>query len=196
MSDDNKKSEGSSTAKDEGQKADVSEVQKRYEELLESNKRLLEESKSHKTKASEYKSRLEAKEKEEIEKSGDLAKLLEHERKEKEKIADEAKKLKSTTLDQKVREFVSKHGKDVHDIDDLLNQPKHRGILLAGIDKENLTVDENAVKNYVNAVLSEKPWLKKHLAQEGVDATKPGGSGAQKNLSSLSDKELDAIIGL
>lgn len=196
MSDDNKKDEGSSTTKDEGQKVDVNEVLKRLEELQGSYERAVKESKSYKEKLNEEKSRAAKAEEEKIKASGDLAQQLEYERKQREEVERKAKTIASQTLQQKLREAAKRFAPDAHDIEDLLNQPKHKAILQAGIDAENLTVDENAVKNYVNAVLSEKPWLKKNLEQASVDSKKPNANGSQKNLKSLSDSELDSIIGL
>jgi hypothetical protein len=172
MSDQNKSGEGQKTD-GEGQKVDVTEIQKRLEQLESSYSRVLNESKEHKTKAQEYKAKLEEIEKKGIETSGDVQKQLEYERKEREKIEKEAKALKNKTLDYTIRNTVSKFAKDVHSIDDLLNQPDFTHILRAGIDKENLTVDENAAKEFVNKVTEAKPYLKKHTEQAQVDSSKP-----------------------
>lgn len=197
MSEESQQSEGAANSKNEGsQSVDVNEVLERIKQLEQTNKRLLDESKSHKQKLSEQKAERERLEEESIKNSGDLAKMLEHEKKLREEAAKEAARLKGLTLDQRIRESVSRHAKDVHDIDDLLNQPKHRSILLAGIDKENLSVDEEAVKNFVNRVLEDKPWLKKHMEQPGVDTKKPNGSGAKsvQDYSKMSSSEILADI--
>jgi archaellum component FlaC len=195
MSEETKPSEGQATTTGEGQSVDVNEVMKRLEQLEGSYKRVLEESKSYKSKANEYKSKLEKIEEESVKSSGDLAKQLEYERKLREQKENENKSLKNKTLDSKIRETVLKYAKDVHDVDDLLNQPKHRAILLGGIDQENLTVDENAAKNYVNTVLNEKPWLKKHMEQPSVDTSKASPISTKGEVQLKKGEEIGAVAG-
>lgn len=174
MSTENKSGEGQKP-NDEGQKVDVNEIQKRLEQLESSYSRVLEESKSHKAKAQEYKAKLDETEKKSVEASGDIAKQLEYERKQREEAEGKIKSLSNKTLDQNIRSTVGKFARDVHDLDDLLNQPQFSHILKSGIDKEKLSVDENAAKDFVNKVLEAKPWLKKNMHQPGVDSTKPKG---------------------
>lgn len=193
MSEDTKSNEGSANQSDEGQKVDVNEVQKRLAELEASNKRLLEESKTWKTKASEHKSKLDKIEEESVKASGDLAKQLEHERKKAESIVNENKKLKNATLDAKVRSLVSKYAGEVHDLDDVLNQPAYRGILLEGINQDELTVNEDHVKNYVNKVFEAKPWLKKNTSQPAVDTTRAASATHQKDVSFKKGEEASVL---
>lgn len=179
----------------EGQTVDVSEVMKRLEQLEGSYRRVVEESKSHKSKAQEYKSKLEEMERKGIDASGDVTKQLEFERKAREEREKENKKLKTSILSQRVREKVGKYAKDVHDLDDFLNQPSFAHILKAGIDEDRLEVDDNAAKDYANKVLEAKPWLKKNIQQAGVDTTRPNTNNlGPKSLKSLSDAELDKLI--
>jgi archaellum component FlaC len=193
MSEENKSGEGSK-ASGEGQKVDVNEVMKRLEQLESSYNRVLEESKGHKSKAQEYKSKLEEIEKKGVEASGDLAKQLEYERKTKEKIESENKKLKTETLNERIRATVGKYAKEVHSIDDLLNQPGYKKILTDGIDPENLTVNEDAAKNFVNAVLNDKPWLKKNVSQAGVDTTKPSAGVKGADVGEVKKGEHKALL--
>lgn len=171
----------------EGPKVDVGEVMKRLEQLQSSYDRVLEESKSNKSKAQEYRSKLEEAEKKKIDESGDVTKQLEYERKARTDKESEVKELKNSILSQKVRETVGKYAKDVHDLDDFLNQPNFSHILKSGIDKEKLSVDENAAKDYVNKVLEAKPWLKKHTQSAGVDSTRPNSTGTIKSLTDLGE---------
>jgi len=71
MSDENKSGEGQK-ADGEGQKVDVNAVLERLKTLENSYNRVLEESKSHKSKATEYRSKLEEIEKKGVEASGDV----------------------------------------------------------------------------------------------------------------------------
>ena len=194
MSDENKPDEGQKP-KDERPAVDVNEVLKRIEHLESTNKRLLDESKSWKSQATELKSKFDEAEKSKVEKSGDEKAQLEYERKQREKVEGENKKLKSKTLEDRIRSTVAKFAKDVHSLDDVLNQSQFKEILRSGIDPENLTIDEDAAKDYVNKVLEAKPWLKKNVSQPGVDTTKPSGKKSVGNeLSKLSSKEIADLI--
>lgn len=194
MSDENKQGEGPKTD-GERQTVNVDEVLKRIEQLESTNKRLLDESKSWKNQATELKSKFEEAEKSKVEKSGDQNAQLEYERKQREKIENENKKLKSKTLEDRIRSTVAKYAKDVHSLDDVLNQSQFKEILKNGIDPENLTIDDDAAKDFVNKVLEAKPWLRKNVSQPGVDTTKPSGKkAAGTDLSKLSSKEIADLI--
>jgi len=184
MSDENKGNEGSK-ATGEHQAVDVNEVLKRVEQLESTNKRLLDESKNWKNQATDFKSKLEETEKTKIAQSGDEKAQLEYEKKQREKVENENKKLKSKTLDQAIRSKVSGIAKNVHSLDDFMNQPQFTHFLKAGIDPDALTIDDDAVKNYVNAVSEAKPFLLKNTQQAGVDTSRP----KPDDLPSLKDLE-------
>jgi predicted nuclease with TOPRIM domain len=194
MSEENKVNEGSK-ADGEHQKADVNEVMKRIEQLESTNKRLLDESKSWKNQATDFKSKLDENEKNKVAQSGDDKQLLEYEKKQREKIEGENKKLKAKTLDQAIKNVVGKYAKDAHNIDDVLNQPQFGHILKAGIDAENLTVDETAAKDFVNAVFEAKPYMRKNSQQAGVDSSRPKTSAITgANLDNVKKGEHKEII--
>lgn len=195
MSDETKAENGQKPDGDQ-KTVDVSEVMKRIEQLESANKKLLDESKNLKLQASDYKSKLDEAEKIKAEKSGDEKSLLEYEKKKREQIENENKKLKSKTLESQIRATVGKYAKDAHSLDDLLNQAQFKEILKAGIDPENLTVDEDAAKDYVNKVFEAKPWMRKNSSQPGVDATKPNGKKISNTIDykKLSSKEIADLI--
>lgn len=195
MSDETKADNGQKSDGDQ-KTVDVSEVMKRIEQLESANKKLLDESKNLKIQASDYKSKLDEAEKTRAEKSGDEKSLLEYEKKKREQIESENKKLKSKTLESQIRATVGKYAKDAHSLDDLLNQAQFKEILKAGIDPENLTVDEDAAKDYVNKVFEAKPWMRKNSSQAGVDATKPNGKKISNAIDykKLSSKEIADLI--
>lgn len=174
---------------DEGQPK-LEDVLKRLKELEGSNERLVNESKDWKTKYQSAAKEKEEAERKKAEESGDLAKQLEIERKEREKKDNENKVLRAKTLKQNIRNIVSKFAGEVHDIDDFLNQPSFAKILEDGIDAENLTVTEDAAKNYANKVFEAKPWMKKNISQENVDQTKPNGKEAEKSVNSMEYDDL------
>lgn len=191
MSNENNSGEGSDKKGGEGGLS-LEEVTKRLKELESSNDRLVKESKDWKAKYQTVAQEKEETERKKAEESGDLAKQLEIERKEKEKLANDNKSIRGKTLKANIRSEVSKLAKDVHDLDDFLNQPQFAKLLEEGIDTENLTVSRDAAKNYVNAVLAAKPYMKKIVEQAHVDANKPNGKGANngKDYSKMTSKQI------
>ncbi|MEB3120572.1 MAG: hypothetical protein VKL41_05050, partial [Snowella sp.] len=92
---------------------------------------------------------------------------------------------------------VAKFSDQIVSVDDVLNQPKYADILNTGIDRENLTVNDDYVKQYVDAVLQEKPFLKKQVQQVGVVAKKPSSfdpSAGQKSVKDMKPDELKRFI--
>ena len=185
--------EGQSTGS-EGKPVNVEEVLKRFEQLESSYNRVLEESKSHKSKAQEYKSKLDEIEKKGIEQSGDVQKQIEYERRNREEKEKENKKLKASILQQRLKDRVAKYAKDVHDLDDFLNKPAFSHILKSGINEDTLEIDDNAVKDYSNKVLERYPYLKKNTDQAGVDTQKPNAKTAGKDYSKMTSKEIAEAI--
>lgn len=180
-----KTGEGSKT-EGEGQKVDVAEVMKRLEQLQGSYDRVLEESKSNKSKAQEYRSKFEEAEKKKLEDSGDIAKLLDMERKTREEKEKEVKSLKNSILHQKIRESVSRHAGDVHDLDILVNLPELAPFLKSAI-REDLTIDDSLVKDGVNKAKESKPFVFKHTQKAGVDSTRPNSNGTIKSANEIGD---------
>lgn len=177
MTTETKQGEGQATQGERQETVDVKEIQAQLARLESSNARLLSESQDYKKKSSEYKAQLDEAAKQAI--SGDTAKQLDYERKERERLEQDNKALKTNNLKREVRSAVMEFAKDVHDIDDLMNQPTFSHILANGVDQEKGTVDKNAAKDFVNKVLEAKPWLKKNVQQAGVDTSKPNTNSAK-----------------
>ena len=187
-----KQSEGNATQGERQETVDVKAIQEQLARLESSNQRLLSESQDYKRKSNEYKAQLDEAAKQAM--SGDTAKQLEYERKERERLEQDNKALKTNQLKREVRSAVMEFAKDVHDIDDLMNQPQFSHILAAGVDAEKGTVDKNVAKDFVNKVLEAKPWLKKNTQQAGVDTSKPNSNGIKKDLSDVKKGEHKDII--
>lgn len=168
----------------------------RIEKLEATNKRLLEESKGFKEKYKSVATEVEEKEKKIALEKGDLQKLLEMERNKVQQVSGEAQKLRESVLKSTIRQTVAKHAVDVHDHDDLLNQPSFSHILKEAIDPENLTVDEDKVKEYVTEVLKAKPYMKKNSQMPGVVTKKPGmaNGSSQKTVEQMTGKEIEDLI--
>jgi len=182
MSDDNKQGEGS---KPDGERStvDVSEVLKRIEQLESTNNRLLDQSKKWKDQAADFKSKFDEAERLKVESSGDAKAQVDYERKQREKVLEDYKKLREKTLDQSIRSAVTKYAKDAHNHDDIINRREFRDSVKTGIDPENMTVNEDVIKDAVNLVLEKYPYLNKNTQQVGVDSTKPN----YKSVSNKSD---------
>lgn len=167
------------------------------QKLIETNKRLLEESNRHKKRAQELEKQRETEEVERVNKSGDLQKQLEMKNKMLEKMQSDLKLTQQKTLESNIRAAVAKFSDQIVSVDDVLNQPKYADILNTGIDRENLTVNDDYVKQYVDAVLQEKPFLKKQVQQVGVVTKKPSSfdpSAGQKSVRDMKPDELKRFI--
>lgn len=164
------------------------------EKLKATNERLLEESKKYKEKYRQVEAEFEKINVETVSKEKDVNKILEAERKKAEKIVNENKKLRAETLNSRLRSSISKFADDVIDLDDLLNQPKFSDILKRGIDADELTVDDDVMKEYVETVLKAKPHLRKQPEATAMLTKKPGFSSASsKSLDQMTTKEMEEL---
>lgn len=162
--------------------------------LKATNERLLEESRKNKEKYQQVAAEFEKISEETVGKEKDINKILEAERKKAERIANENKKLKAETLNSRIRSSISKFADDVIDLDDLLNQPKFGDILKRGIDVEELSVDEDVMKEYVETVLKAKPHLRKQPEATAMLTKKPGFSvSSSKSLDQMTTKEMEEL---
>lgn len=162
--------------------------------LKATNERLLEESKKHKEKYQQVSAEFEKISEETVGKEKDINKILEAERKKAERIANENKKLKAETLNSRIRSAIAKFADDVIDLDDLLNQPKFGDILKKGIDVDELSVDEDVMKEYVETVLKAKPHLRKQPEATAMLTKKPGFSAtSSKSLDQMTTKEMEEL---
>jgi len=180
----------------EGQEVNES-AQVDVQKLIESNKRLLEESVRHKKRAQELEKQRELEELERVNKSGDLQKQLELKNKMLEKMTVDLKATQQKTLESNIKAEFAKYSDLFVSMDDVLNQPKYADILNAGIDRENLTVNGDYVKQYLDSLLNDKPFLKKQSQVVGVVSKKPSsfdpGAG-QKSVRDMKPDELKRFI--
>jgi hypothetical protein len=164
--------------------------------LEQTNQRLLKESQEHKLKAQKVLEEREQFEQDRLKKEGDLDGYAKRIAEENNKLKSELSGIRSKVLKANIKTKVSKFAGEVHDLDDLLNQSQFKDILQRGINQDDLDVDEAAAQEYVQAVLKNKPWLRKPVGGMGVNTTKPGMNsaasvtGGPKNLSEMSTKDL------
>jgi hypothetical protein len=169
-------------------------VEEQLKNLQATNARLLEESKKYKEKSRLSESELERLSEETNGKEKDVNKIIDAANKKNEKIANENKKLRSETLNSRIRSVISKYAEGVIDLDDLLNQPKYGDILKKGIDVDELTVDEDIAKSYVEAVLKDKPYLKKQSDATTLLTKRPSFQLEKgKTLASMTTKEIEEM---
>jgi hypothetical protein len=184
-------------APEQGQSPTAEDLAKQLEQLKQTNSRLLEESKKYKEKARSYESEVERATEESISKEKDLSKVLETERKKLEKLLNENKGMKQKTLQANIQNTVARFAGEVNDIEDLLNQPKYGEILKRGIDTDSLTLDEEVAKEYVEAVLKAKPYLRKQPEATTVMTKKPGydaSTGKIKSVDKMDQKEIEETL--
>lgn len=176
----------------EGEK--VTDFEAEVTRLKATNARLLEESRKNKEKYRTVESEFERINDEVAGKEKDINKVLSEKERKLEKISNENKRLKAETLNSRIRTSISKYSDDVVDLDDLLNQPKFAEILKRGIDVEDLTVDDDVMKEYVDTVLKAKPHLRKQSEATTVMTRKPGFSPSQnKSIDQMSVKEIEEM---
>jgi hypothetical protein len=159
-------------------------------EAADVNKRLLEESIRNKKRATELQAQLDQVERSQAEKAGNIQKMLELERKEREKLQAELISNKKATLESNLRFAVSKFSDQIVSVEDVLNQPKYKDILKLAVDEDTLTVNDDVVKQYIETVLNDKPFLKKQVANAGSFNKKPTTVVTTKSVSAMSKEEL------
>jgi hypothetical protein len=153
------------------------------------NKRILEESIRNKKKAQELQAKLDEVDKAQAEKAGNIQKLLELERKEKEKLQAELFNTKKQNVDVNLRAVFMEYGDRFANLDDMLNQPKHRDILKLAVNEETGEIDKKIVERYIDEVLTDKPHQRKQVTNPGAMTKKPGIITG-KSISSMSRDEL------
>ena len=148
--------EGQSVVEGQEPSADVKSLMGEIQKLRSTNERLLEESKSHKSKYQEVAGTLDTIERERLEKEGKTDEILLKEREEKAKIMEDLKMIKSKTLKANVKNSLYSKAKDAHSIDDLLSLKQASMI---EYDEETLEPVQDTLDQFVNLVREEKPYL-------------------------------------
>lgn len=196
-------SESIDQGSDQKQSADapkltVEQLMAQVDALKKTNERIIAEHRKEKDAVKSYRELVEKAEKEKLEKEGDLSQKLEFYQKKVSELEETSKGLKQKTLKTNIYTTLMKHAGEVNDIDDLLNQPKYSHILKAGINEDELSLADDIAKEYVNAVLTDKPWLKKQTKQASAITNKPQFSEtkANKTVNEMNTQELENFIKL
>jgi uncharacterized protein (DUF885 family) len=180
------------TPKSENSNQEQIDLAEKLKQLEATNARLLEESKKNKTKSKEALTELEKIQQSTLEKEGDLQKILEAERIKNAELAEKLNSVKAKTLRANMMATLAKHASEVHDLDDLVNQPKFFSMLKDGMDEETLELREDVAKEYIKKVLEAKPWLKKSSTTPGAVTTRPGFKDvSSKTISEMTKDEIE-----
>jgi hypothetical protein len=162
-------------------------AEQRATDLESSKKRLEDENAKYKTRAQDAEGKLSEAEKAKLEAEGNTQALLDAERAEKVKLQDKIATTNKATMREKLRNEVSKHAKDAHDVDMIIKVTEHKDLLK--LDDEALTVD--GVKEYVEKVRETHSYLFSKKRMDGGDNTPP--SGGKKEFKTEDEKYLSEL---
>lgn len=136
------------------QQVDVDALTERLEKLEQSNKRLLDESKSWKAKYQSVKSDVEERENQALKESNDFKGLYEKTLAQVEELKNNYHEVQKASFDTALKYEVAKHGSDAEDTDILLAAVKTKKRDLLGFDKDlkqwkgvDLAIDELRTSN-------------------------------------------------
>ena len=147
---------------------DVSTLMARLEKLESTNARILEESKSHKSKYQGLKSSVEEKEKAQLTENEQWKELLEMEKNKSSEFESRLRDQSKMTLKKEINFKVATLAGDAHDVNDIISAlPKD----LISINEEELSV--NGIDEAVNSVRDSKPWLFKQESKSGMASGRP-----------------------
>jgi len=156
---------------------DMDAIMARMQKLEDTNSRLLEESKTNKSKYQGLKSDVEDKEKAQLTENEQWKELLEIEKNNRSNVELQLKDTKKSVLQKELNFKVASLAKDAHDVNDIISAlPKD----LISIDEDSLSI--NGVDEAVNQVRESKPWL-------FVTETKSGMASARPVMTDLQAKQ-------
>ena len=174
---------------DESQSVDVNAVMERLQQLESSNQRILDESKSWKTKYQSLRGEVEQKESKKLEESENWKELLEIEKNKAHDLSVQMNHFKKETLKQKIHFETARHAPDAFDINDVINNLP-RDIL--SIDEESLTV--KGIDEAISVVKEKKPWLFNNKKTAGQTTSRPVGDNGRLTYDELSKTDKDNLF--
>ena len=166
------------------------QLAQKVEQLEASKNRILEESKEWKSKAQTLKSEKEAAERERLEQSGEVEKLLEIERNRSHELAQAKAQMEKAALKKELHFQAARFAGDAYDVSDVIKSLPQE---LLSLDKENLSVQ--GVQDAVTKLRESKPYLFKKTAASGMADSRPASQVPQKkNYHELTQAEKDAEL--
>lgn len=182
------------------QKVDVDALTNRLDSLEKSNQRLLDESKTWKSKYQNVKSEVEQKETEVLAQNNDFKGLWEKSEAEKQVLRDELVETKKSGLETSLQFEVAKYGKDAEDTDILLAAVKTKKRDVLGYDKDSRKwqgVDvavEELRKTNPGLFLNTIPGMENGRPQSAVEKTKTVDERIDEDPLSVLNEALLEII--
>lgn len=177
----------------ETQKETKSSVEERLAQLEATNKRLLEESKINKKKYQEEKDKNEQFEVKTLTEKEDYKKLLEKATKRAQELEQKVSGYKVKNLEKTLNYEVSRYAQDAYDLE-LVKQALPRELIDAVEDNDDIQV--MGVKEAIEKVKSEKPFLFKPKTIPGMASAKPAAqtTGSTADLNKMSPQQLANIL--
>ena len=177
----------------ETQKETKSSVEERLAQLEATNKRLLEESKINKKKYQEEKDKNEQFEVKTLTEKEDYKKLLEKATKRAQELEQKVSGYKVKNLEKTLNYEVSRYAQDAYDLE-LVKQALPRELIDAVEDNDDIQV--MGVKEAIEKVKSEKPFLFKPKTIPGMASAKPAAqnTGSNVDLNKMSPQQLANIL--
>jgi hypothetical protein len=170
-------------SQEQAPEVNIEALMARLEKLENTNSRLLDESKTNKSKYQSLRSEVDSKQQVQLEESENWKELLEIEKNKGFELQENNKKIKQNVLKQKLNFEVAKHAKNAFDVTDVINSLDKN---LLSIDEESL--DIGGIKEAVESVMSNKPHLfNTGVKNHGQDGAPPEGYKEVKTEPSLED---------
>lgn len=175
---------------DKNQEFDVKKILAQMEQMQKTNERLLEESKTWKSKYKGLSTDVEQKQKADLEKTENWKDLLEIEKNQKMELKSQLQDTRKAVLQKELNFKVASVAKDAFDVNDIITSlPKD----ILAIDEENLSV--TGVEEAVNMVRENKPWLFQKENKSGMSSARPAGDGGKRGYDELTDAEKEKAFG-
>lgn len=161
------------------------------EQLKSTNERLLQESKSYKTRKSEVeeiKAQLEAYKQKELEQKGNYQEMLEMERQKRAELERSLKERDNKLLKSNIFNAVANYAKDAHDVNDLLAQRDYASMI--EVDEDSLEPIGESIHKFVDTLKSEKKYLFKGNKIASMADDKPAvNKPVNKSIAQMNENE-------
>lgn len=177
----------------ETQKETKSSVEERLAQLEATNKRLLEESKVNKKKYQDEKEKNEQFEVKTLTEKEDYKKLLEKATMRTKELENKVATYKMKNLEKTLNYEITRHAPDAYDFE-LVKQALPRELIDAVEGDDDIQVI--GVKEAIEKVKSEKPFLFKPKNIPGMASAKPASQTSQttSDLTKMSPQQLAALL--
>lgn len=179
-----------------GEGQDIKELLAKIEQLQSTNERLLNESKTYKSKSQEYQElqqKLKSLEDEKLQKEGNWQEMIKRLQEEKSSVEQKLRQKDNEILKSNVYSTVANIAKDAHDIDDLLAQSEFSKMI--EVDEESLKPVKESVDMFVGKLREVKPYLFKNKKVASMGDARPSiDKPIQKDVKQMNQDERKALL--